>query len=325
MAFFRSNRPSLRDGEREYILLEFHEPLPPEHEPVALGDTWRAERRLRDFAQDYFNLRTLRELIHTHAIARPFEPFTEEQVVRQAAMLFSRGQVRLARAPLVMVPGTVPPLEKKATEEAAPVEEKVRLMIQVVDDVTEDPISDLELNLKLPDGSEKKVKTDDDGRIELSDLTQGRVKVTTVIEGATLNETLAFAKAGVLPALQPAGKKTRKRRKGVSGSFLARIISHKVSDGETLESIAESYELTADALAKFNWGTTDPEKIQSHLLIDVGCTTKDDSGKFVLSSEDNPGIIYVARPLDMDWVALEQRHIWRVKKLPEPRLYLFSA
>jgi hypothetical protein len=324
MAFFNSNHQSLRDGEHEYVLLEFHEPLPKGHEPVALGDTWRTERRLRDLAQDYFNLRTMRELLHAHASARPFEPASEDQVVRQVATLISRGQLRLARVPLRMVPGTVRALEKKDTPASAPEEEKLRLMLQIVDDVTEEPIPELELKLTLPDGSSKKATTDDDGKIELSDLTPGRVKVASSIEGATLKETLAFVKAGILPALQPAGQK-RRRKKTVSGKYIAKLVSHKVSDGETLESIAESYGLTADAIAKFNWGTTDPEKIQSHLLIDVGCTKKDDSGKFVLSSEDDPGVIYIPRPLEMDWVALEQRHIWRVKKLPDPRLYLFSA
>ncbi|WNG38481.1 LysM peptidoglycan-binding domain-containing protein [Archangium violaceum] len=323
---FRSKHHRLLDGDHEYLLLEFHEPLPSGHQPVALGDTWLAERRLRDFAQDHFNLRTLRELVHTYALGRSFEPVTQDEVVRQVATLISRGQLRLARAPLPMVPGVVPPLEKKPDSSApAPEEEKLRLMLQVVDDVTEDPIADLELRLTLPDGSEQKAKTDEDGHIEVSNLPQGRVKVAAAIEGATLKETLAFVKAGILPAMQPVGKTRRRRKKGVSGRFLARLVSHKVADGETLESIAETYETTVDALAQFNWGTTDPEKIQSHLLIDVGCTLKDDSGKFVLSSEDDPGLIYIPRPLEMDWVPLEQRHIWRVKKLPEPRLYLFSA
>ena len=60
MAAFHVRRPCLRDGEHEYLLLELHELLPQEHEPVALGDTWRTERRLRELAHDYFNLRTLR-------------------------------------------------------------------------------------------------------------------------------------------------------------------------------------------------------------------------------------------------------------------------
>ena len=122
-------------------------------------------------------------------------------------------------------------------------------------------------------------EADDEGRISLSDVPKGRVDITSTIDGATLAETLAFAKAGVLKTLD-SGKK-RRRRKAPSGKFLARISEHKVSDGETLESIAETYSLTVDQLTKFNWGTTDPEEIQRHLFIDVGCTTKDDSGKFV--------------------------------------------
>ena len=181
------------------------------------------------------------------------------------------------------------------------------------------PPASVELRLASPpaslDGNGARIRRLDAAGMEV---------LSVPLDGATLKETLAFVKAGILPAMQPVGQ-TRRRKKTVSGKFIAKLVSHKVSDGETLESIAESYKTTADALAKFNWGTTDPEKIQSHLLIDVGCTKKDDGGKYVLSSEDEPGILYIPRPLDMDWVALEQRHIWRVKKLPDPRLYLFSA
>ncbi|MCY1078274.1 LysM peptidoglycan-binding domain-containing protein [Archangium lansingense] len=324
MAAFGILRPRLRNGEHEYLLLRFHEPLPEGHEHIALGDSWQAERRLREFAQDSVNLRTLRELVYTQVNARPYEPLSEESVLRQAATLLSSKHVRLARAPLPKMPGVMQPrekVEKKPPPEV--VEEKLRLMVQIVDDVTEDPITDLELSIKLPDGSKQKVTTDDEGRISLSDVPKGRVDITSAIDGATLAETLAFAKAGILKSLD-SGKK-RRRRMAPSGKFLARISEHKVSDGETLESIAETYSLTVDQLTKFNWGTTDPEEIQRHLFIDVGCTTKDDTGKFVLSRHDDPGVIYIARPLEMNWVALEDRHIWRVKKVPEPKLYLFSV
>ncbi|MCY1073146.1 LysM peptidoglycan-binding domain-containing protein [Archangium lansingense] len=323
-AAVRSIRHRLRDGEMEYVLLGFHEALPAGYEPVALGDTWLAERRLRELAQDYFNLRVLRELVYSQALSRPYEPSTEELVVRQAATLFARGHLRLARAPLPRMPGEVKALEKqKASEPPAPVEEKLRLMLQLVDDVSEEPVPDVKLRVLLSDGSEQRVTTDAEGRIELSDVPQGRVKVASVLEGATLAKTVAFVKSGILPSYQ---QEASRRSKGAAAElFLARVIEHKVSDGETLESVAESYGLTVDQLARFNWGTTDSEEIQRRLLSDVGCTSMDDSGKFVLSSLDEPGILYVARPLEMDWVTLELRHIWRVRKMAKQRVYLFSA
>lgn len=325
MAAIDTFRSHLRDGDYEYVLLRFHEPLPQGHELVALGDRWLAERRLRDFAQDDFNLRKLRELVYTDASARPYEPLSVELVLRQAATLLASKHLRLARVPRPRIRGALPHLEKLEKQPApTPVEEKLRLMLQIVDDVTEDPIADIQLSIKLPDGSKQQATTDSDGRISLSDVPRGRVDIASVIDGATLTETLAFVKSGVLASLQRSGA-SRRRRRTTTGRFLARILEHKVSDGETLESIAQAYDLTVDQLAKFNWGTTDADEIQRHLLLDVGCTTKDDSGRVVLTGKDTPGIVYIARPLEMNWVALEERHILRVKKVPEPRLYMFSA
>jgi hypothetical protein len=313
----------LRAGDHEYVLLELHEQLPEGHELVPLGDTWRAERRLRELAYDYLNLRTLRELARSHTLAHAFEPVSEDQLVRRLATLFVHGHLRLARSPLVMVPGVLPPREEKAAPESAPVEEKQRLMLQIVDDVSEDPFPDLTLRVKLPDGSEKKVKTDASGRIEIPNLLPGRITVSSVLDGAILGQTLVFVKAGILPSYQQ--EPSRQRRGADSELFLARVLEHKVSDGDTLESIAEAHELTVDQLTKFNWGTTEPDQIQRRLLIDVGCTVRDDSGKFVLTAQDNPGILYIPRPLVMDWMALEQRHIWRVKRVSKRRIYLLST
>lgn len=323
---FRSMRHRLRDGDTEYVLLEFHEPVPEGHEPLSLGDPLRAERRLSHFAQDHFNLRTLRELAHTHALGRTYEPLSEQQVVRQVATLLGQGRLRLARAPLEMVPGVMAPLEKvKPVPAPTPEEETHRLMLKVVDDVTDTPIAGIKLRVEI-DGAKQQATTDDSGEIELSGLrTQARVKVTSVIDGATLEKTLAFVKSGVLPALQPGRKPRRRRSKAPADAFLARVLEHKVSDGDTLESIAKAHELTEEKLAKFNWGTADPDEIQRHLFVDVGCTSKDEGGKFVLSASDQPGILYVPRALEMDWVTLEQRHILRVKRVPEPRPFLFSV
>lgn len=318
-------QPRLRQGVHEYVLLGFHEPVPDGHELVVFGERWLAERRVREFAQDDFNLRTLRALVSTHTSTQSYGPLSDELVLRKAAELLSSRLLSLARVPPRRGSGVLAPREKPEVRPApVPVEEKLRLMLQVVDDVTEDPIADLALSIKLPDGSTKKATTDAEGRISLSDVPRGRVDITSVLDGATLAETLAFVKLGALASLQREAK-SRRRRRAAEGRFLARVIEHKVTDGETLESIAAAHDLSVDALTRFNWGTTDPDEIQQHLLIDVGCTAQDDSGKAVFTLHDDPGILYIARPLEMNWVALEERHILRVKKVREPRLYLFSA
>jgi hypothetical protein len=309
-------RRQLTDGFHEYLLLEFHEPLPERHEPEVLGGAWQLESRLRGLAQDTFNLRTLRDMVYTHTDVGSYEPVSTDQVVKQVATLLARGQLRLVRAPLPEIPAgrLFPRLELVPPPDTIQEEEPRRLMLQVLHDSTEDPISDLTLTIELPDGSEQELTTDSSGRIEVAKVPPGRVKVSSVLDGATRAETLAFMKSGVLPSKsrEDAGHRT-----AVSGKFLARIITHKVSDGETLESIAESYSVTVDQLTRFNWNTTDPEELQWHLQVEVGCTREDADGRLEFSSSDEPGILYVARPLRMDWVALEERHVLRVRMARE--------
>src|SRR3712207_7590937 len=60
-------------------------------------------------------------------------------------------------------------------------------------------------------------------------------------------------------------------------SFLARLVKYKVSDGETLESVAEANGISVNELTQFNWGTTDPKEIQKRLFLDVGCRETDSS------------------------------------------------
>lgn len=321
-----SIRRRMRHGDHEYVLLEFHEPLPEGYELVALGDSWLAERRLRDFALDDFNLRTMRDLAHATSMSHGYEPASEAHVIRQMALSLSQGLFRLARVPLPVIPGTLLHREKtKAPSPAPPVDEKLRLMLQIVDDTTDEPLAGIKLRVKPPEGAEQQVTTDSSGRIELPDVPPGRVIVTSVLDGAILAKTRMFVKAGVLPSYQKDENANRRSKGANSELFLVRVIEHKVSDGETLEGIAEAHELTVEQLTQFNWGTTDPAQIQRRLLIEVGCKTRDESGNFVLTSRDNPGILFIPRPLVMDWMALEQRHIWRAKTVAKRRPYLFSA
>lgn len=95
-------------------------------------------------------------------------------------------------------------------------------------------------------------------------------------------------------------------------------------NGGTLESITEARELTADQLTHFNWGTTDAEEIQGHLFTDIGCSLRDDSGSFILSSGDEPGLLYVPLPLKLD-LALEERHLLRVGKALDQAAFAFSV
>ena len=73
---------------------------------------------------------------------------------------------------------------------------------------------------------------------------------------------------------------------------------YKVQDGDSLKSIADKAGISWQELAKFNWGTDDPDKINQFLRIKVGCLNKSKDGKnYVFSSKDDPGIVYLPEEL----------------------------
>ncbi|MFP2907224.1 LysM peptidoglycan-binding domain-containing protein [Pyxidicoccus sp. 3LFB2] len=293
---------------------------------MAVGRGWTLEHRLLQLVRDDANLRTLRALVYSHGYtsARPFTSLCADEVARQAAMLFSFGLLRLVRAPLPL--RTEAPHFAETPEVAPPVSnsEPLWLRLQVVDDVTDMPISGLQLRIQFADASEQQSTTDSEGRIDLEDVPNGAANVLSVLEGATLDNTLALVRTGGPWSQQKPAKAGSKGKTSSAKRVLARIAEHQVSDGETLDSVAEMYGLTVDALARFTWGTTDPAAIQRYLLLEVGCTHKDRQGRYVFSSEDVPGILRIPRPVAVPRMAVEQSHILRVKRVPEARPYLFS-
>jgi len=318
--------PCLRDGRREYVVLPLHVPLPEGHELLEPGGGWTLERRLLQLAREDSNLRTLWALVHAHGhhLVGAHAPLTAEQVSKQVTILLTWGLLRLARAPLSQqyvappfaeVPVEVPPIVN---------EEPAWLRLQVVDDVSDAPISGIELRIQLGDRSEQRATTDPEGRIDLRDAPRGSANVLSIIDGATLDNTLALVRTGGPGSHQKPVKAGQKGRASRSPRFLARVTEHRVIDGETLEGVAEMYGLTVEALTRFNWDTTDAAEVQRHLLISVGCTFKDKHGRFVFTREDDPGILYVPRPEVVPRLPVEQSHILRVKRVPEPRPFLFS-
>jgi hypothetical protein len=75
------------------------------------------------------------------------------------------------------------------------------------------------------------------------------------------------------------------------------FIEHRVKTGESLQSIAESYGLTWQALALFNFGTDEPREVNHCLHAYTGCRQRTkDRKNFIFTSSDVPGVIYVPKP-----------------------------
>ncbi len=97
-------------------------------------------------------------------------------------------------------------------------------------------------------------------------------------------------------------------------TLIGEIEEHQVRTGETLQSLAEANGLTAAELARFNFGTDDPDAVNDHLHNDVGCTRRDASGQFIFDDNDDPGIILIPKPWEQPGLATDQFHTIRVRE-----------
>ena len=318
---FRSGRHRLRDGSRSYALLPLHEPLPEKHELVPRADPVQLEVWLRRLAQDPFNQQVLRELSAGGVRVPAHGLLSANEAVRQVALQLQEGSLRLAEAlplPLPRLPRTLDgedPMPPPPSEE-----ERHAISLQIVDDVTDEPISGVKLRLKLPNGSTQSSISDGSGTVRVSNVPSGNVEVRSVIDGATLADTLAYLRSGPRSP-QP---RTGARQKS-TGRFLAQLTAHKVSDGETLESVAQFYGMTKNQLTQFNWGTTSPKEIQKRLFLDVGCKRTDGGGQLMLTSDAKPGILFIPKPVVLSLMAPGPSQVLRVGKEPAPPVFRFSA
>ena len=97
---------------------------------------------------------------------------------------------------------------------------------------------------------------------------------------------------------------------------------YKVQDGDSIKSIADKAGISWQELAKFNWGTDDPDKINQFLRIKVGCLNKSKDGKnYVFSSKDDPGIVYLPEELPKKTYSTSATHVVKVK-LPEVKIFI---
>jgi hypothetical protein len=109
--------------------------------------------------------------------------------------------------------------------------------------------------------------------------------------------------------------------------YIVEITPHKVRTGETLDGLAKANKLSWQMLAKFNWGTAEPDKINKHLRMDVGCTKKTkDRKNYQFDDSDDPGIVYIPKPFRSRNLSTKKIHTIRVQILPagKPKDFIFS-
>jgi hypothetical protein len=96
----------------------------------------------------------------------------------------------------------------------------------------------------------------------------------------------------------------------MSGKKIINAVKYKVQDGDSIESIAKSHNITWQELAKFNWGTEKPSEINVHLRNDIGCTKRTTDGfNYIFTSKDDPGIIYLPEEIPAKSYTTNSEHI----------------
>jgi LysM repeat protein len=301
-----------RYGE-DYYLVDWFAELPERFELIPCYDEYFTARYLDSFVQDHFNHATMRAIAYERQ--PPLEPLNNDQLVCVVARRLVSGSLRLALAPPLSFGGLGDDETPDQPRAPTAVQTKAMFSLQAVDDVTDDPISNVKLVVKLPDAKEHELATDSSGRIDLSVVKSGTVSVSSSVTGATMAKTMAFVKLGALASTTSVAA-TGATRGGHSttGQVIAQLIECRVKTGDTLDSLARRHGLTANALAQFHWGTAVRDEIDQYLIFEVGCRKRGSDQHVLFDSADDPGIIYIPAPVRLNGLALDQLHILRVKK-----------
>lgn len=219
--------------------------------------------------------------------------------------------IELSQACQIIIPGTE--------------EEASTFALRVVLDEDGTPVRNIELKIKLPDGTEESWLTDARGEVFIDDLEEpGVCDVSSHTLHPRLSQVYDFVGTGETP-LQPEPLRARPQEGELGAAHFVRTIAEieerKVRTGDTLESLAREVELTWQDLAQFNWGTAVPDEVNRHLRDEVGCTQRDARGNYRFSDADEPGVVLLPKKFELTGLATDVLHTLRIRPVtPEPQL-----
>lgn len=273
-----------------------------------------AEEYLRRFLKNRSSMERLELLLRERQPDLSEDPLSEDQILSQTAQLIDHEHLLVAEQlyrphPITALdqpdPAPTPPPPK-------PPKSLTWIELQFFNDRTGAPVPNLRVVVRNPDGNQNFQTTDSDGLIRIEDIQPGTCDAWCEIKGAKLADTLAYAGDG--PPAQSAPDD--KPASGPTLWHFLQVDRHQVKTGQTLESIAKAVPLTWQELAKFNWGTDVPDKINEKLRDEVGCTRKTKDGQnYIFDDSDHPGILFIPKKWEKEGLATGQRHIFRGRGL----------
>ncbi|OGT27598.1 MAG: hypothetical protein A2Z17_03665 [Gammaproteobacteria bacterium RBG_16_66_13] len=227
--------------------------------------------------------------------------------------------------PEIVTMGSVQELAAAVVPLPVPAKKKARFSAKVVDGATGEPIPGVKLELQLVDGSKCDLVSGSDGTVEVPDVVPGHHTLSGAIGGLTMKNALELVSVGDSPgsasgggASSISGKTTRAPPTGAASATPYRVVGierYKVKRGDTLAKIAAKNDLDRAMLAYFNWGVYSPSEVEEKLRDEVGCTQKDPNGRYVLTDEDEPGIIFIPKPWRAGALGVGREHVVRVRPI----------
>ncbi len=204
---------------------------------------------------------------------------------------------------------------------------KADFRARIIDDATGEPMPRVKIGIRLADGSIRNLVSGGDGLVEVLDVEPGSHTLNGAAAGATVRDVLEVvalgesseangAASGVSASKGP-GKTTRRHTAdastGPSSYNLVVIEQHRVKTGETLEKIAAQYDLSRATLAHFNWGVYSPEEVEEKLRDELGCTQKDANGRYLLTDDADPGLLFIPKAWSESGLSTGEQHTVRVR------------
>lgn len=302
----------LRRGSHEFLLLAPGESAP--GEPVVFDDPTACLPFVASLAQDPLNHAAIRAALVPVVPVHSPESADGRELARLLAHEILHRRYRIVRPPPPRAfGGPSSPTSSSASSAAASPGAKIWIRFRVIDDYTREAVKDVQLKITPPSADESEHATDGGGFVELKEVDPGSGSVASKIPDAKLEQTLEYVGWGEDVPAPEGGPKD----KYPAGPFQIRTVErHRVRTGETLDSLAQAAGMTWQQLAKFNWGTDQPKKINQHLRFELGCTKKDASGaNYRFDDADRPGILLIPQDWSSSGHSTERTHVVRVRRI----------
>lgn len=301
--------------------------------PVDLRDRARASAFFGRLLREPDNATVLRAVLRDVGVGS-VTPRTNTEAVEQLAAHAAAGRICVIELPtpaaqvddgahvVVREQKPPPPPPRRA------VKLKTWVKFKVIDAASGRGIPNVRLRITTPDGNEEFQTTNAEGLIEIRDIPAGPCAARCDLKGATLTDTLDFVGMGEVAAeANGAGSGSGGGGGGGGGGVkrIAEVEAYKVRTGDTILKLAQAAEMRWQDLAKFNWGTDNPDEINACLRDIVGCTQRAPDGhNYRFDDTDDPGIVLIPRPWEQDGLMTEHTHIIRVQPIAVQRFRILQ-